>query len=219
MESCNLPPRQYSILQKAKAFVRGLPGSPLLEVAREGIRGKRSLSPLSEFRYAARLAEHGTSRFLCEALEQGCSRNVQDIFATALKNRFDAKLRFISAISYALWEGGHGPAAFAEACRPDALGLSELRKSISKALASGRVSSSPAQKELVPILRHYNILDRYFGVCVPELAGHEIAILVSPDCSDDLKKLVIREMADSRSIPSKGMLGLPLTPYDFEPQI
>jgi hypothetical protein len=185
-------------------------------VAREGIQGQRSISPTNELKYATRLAEHGTSRFLCKILERGCSRAVQDIFAASLKNRFEEKLRFMSAISYALWADGHPLQTFKEACRWDALDIAELRKNITKTLSSGQVTSPTAQNTLVPILREYNIIDYYFGACVPELSGHEIPVLSSPYASDELKKLIIREMADSRSIVSRGMLGLPLTPYDFE---
>lgn len=212
MKLCN--PRPYPALHKARAFLRGLPHSPLVELAREGIQGGRALSPAHEFKYALRLAEHGTSRFLCEVLLRGASETVQGIFASALRERFEERLRFISLISYALWEDGHSVSSFREACRPDALGLARLRARVSRALASGNVTSGTAQRDLVPLLREYNILDNHFGPSVPGLGGHEVPILASPAAPEDLKKLVLREMADSRSITSRGLLGLPLTPYD-----
>lgn len=205
-------------MRKARAFMRGLPRSPLVEVAREGIQSQLSLSPIQEFKYATRLAEHGSSRFLCEVLGRGASKTVQDIFAGSLRKRFEEKLRFMSLISYALWDASHPLQTFREACRPDAVELAGLRASVSKALASGNVSSEIAQQDLVALLRTYNILDVHFGQSVPELGGHETAIL-SSSAPDGLKKLLIREIADSKSIAAKGLLGLPLTPYDTQIQM
>ncbi len=219
MDSCNLRPRPYPMLHRARAFVRGLPKAPFVEVALEGIMGGRSLSQLQEFKYATRLAEHGTTRFLCRTLECGASKTIQDIFASAIRKRFEEKLCFMSVVSYALWQDGHPISTFYNACRQDAEGLAVLRGRISNALASGNVTSEVAQKDLVSILRIYNIADGHFGPRVPELKGHEAAVLASPKAPDDLKKLLVREMADSRSIARKGLLGLPLTPYDFENQM
>jgi hypothetical protein len=216
MEPLTLNNRPFTALCKLKAFARGLPYSPLTEVAREGIGKSFSLSPFEESRYAARLAEHGTTGFLCHVLGRGCSRAVQDIFASALRGRFEEKLRFMSAISYALWGAGHGISRFRDACRYDAQELAELRRGASVALASGNLTSGVAQAELVPVLRHYNIADGHFGKCVPELSGHEIPILSSPVVPEELKRRLIRELSDSRGIAAKGLLGLPLTPYDTQ---
>lgn len=214
MESRNVHCRPYPVMHKMRAFMRGLPYSPLVEVAREGIGRKHSLSSFEEFTYANRLAEHAPSGFLCHVLEKGCSKTIQDIFAPALKKRFEEKLRFMSLISYSLWEGGHGVSTFHRACGWDAHEIAGLRSRVAKTLASGKLTSPVAQVNLVSILRHYNIVDGHFGTKVPELANHELTVLKSPNAPDNLKRVVISEMADSLSIAKKGLRGLPLTPYD-----
>jgi hypothetical protein len=212
MVSCSSLRKPYTFSSKAKAFARGMPTSPLLEVAKEGFLGKYSLTPTQEQKYVERMLIHGSPSLFCGVLESGCSRNIQDLFARAIQVHFQLKLRQISAVSFAMHESSHPMDAFIDACASDAQELSKLREKAIRAVASKNVTSVRAQNDLAYMCRNFPLLDVIFIskiTCLPD----QLDALVHTSLPPETLRIFFGQFHDSLKIPSRGHIALPLTPY------
>ncbi|MBU0527558.1 hypothetical protein KKE92_03700 [Candidatus Micrarchaeota archaeon] len=211
MVSCSSLRKPYTFRSKAKAFARGMPTSPLLEVAKEGFLGKHSLTSAQEQKYVERLLTHGSPGLFCGVLESDCSENIQDLFAREIQAHFQLKLRQMSSVSFAMHESSHPVDAFIDACAADAQELSKLREKTIRAVASKNITSIRAQNDLAYLFRNYPILDVLFVskiTCLPD----QLDALVHTSLPPETLRIFFGQFHDSLKIP-RSELALPITPY------
>lgn len=137
----------YTFRDKIKPFLTGLlDGSPLVEVAVEGLR--RGVDADLRKEYEIRIATHGSTEQIHAALLAGLEEDAQDLMALSFQQRFRLTLAEYARKVESSESGMHGYNLVREGEKY----LKATMEQVVRLLKSGKVCSEKAQTELASMI-------------------------------------------------------------------